>query len=108
MRGTVARRAASRGRIYQRMPKPDGLPVPALRLLLLAGLSALGIALASALFAVGIDGRPDDVIIEFGGHRAGGPTDTLIAVLLALVVGTVGVVCVLRYWRELTERQRNR
>jgi len=62
------------------MPKRDGLPVPALLLLLLAGLSASGIALASALFAVGIDGRPDDVILEFGGHGAGGnsPSGTFV------------------------------
>ena len=86
------------------MPKRDGLQFAALLLLLVSGLSALGIALVSALFAVGIDGRPDDVSIEFGGRTEGGTMGTLIAVAVAVVLGVGGVVCVLRSWRELTGR----
>ena len=54
------------------MPKRDGLPFPVLLLSLVGGLALLGLALASALFPVGIDGRPDDVILDFGGPREGG------------------------------------
>jgi hypothetical protein len=72
--------------------------------LLLSGVAALGIGLVSALFALGIDGRPDDVILAFGGHQVGGTTDTLIAVLAALVFGSGGVACVLKSWRNLRQR----
>jgi hypothetical protein len=58
----------------------------------------------AALFAVGIDGQPDDVILNFGGHQVGGTTDTRIALLAALVFGTGGVACVLKSWSELRER----
>ena len=58
------------------MPKSDGVPGAALLLLLLTGLSALCIAVASALFMVGIDGPPDDVIVEFGAHPQAGTTET--------------------------------
>jgi hypothetical protein len=86
------------------MPKRDGLPALVRVLLLLSGVAALGIAVVSALFAVGIDGRPDDVILAFGGRQVGGTTDTLIALLSALLFGAGGVACVLKSWRDLTQR----
>lgn len=86
------------------MSNRDRLPALVGVLLLLSGLAASGIAIVSALFAVGIDGRPDDVILTFGDHYVGGTTDTLIALLAALVFGTGGVACVLKSWRDLTQR----
>jgi hypothetical protein len=65
------------------------------------GLGALGVAFVAALYSVGIDGKPDDVILDFGGHVIGGPTEVLIARAIAFVAGTAGVVCVLRTWNEV-------
>ena len=70
----------------------------------MSGVAASGIAVVSALFAVGIDGRPDDVILTFGSYQAGGTRDTLIALVAALLFGTGGVACVLKSWRDLTQR----
>jgi hypothetical protein len=69
--------------------------------LLITGLVALGVALVRVLFAVGIEGRPDDVIFDIEG--LGGPTDDAIASILTFVLGTAGVVCVLKSWRDVRD-----
>ena len=66
-------------------------------------LVALGLALVCALFAIGVDGHPDDVLLIVGGHQLGGPTDDMIANILAFVFGTAGVACVLKGWRSVRE-----
>ena len=90
------------------MPNREGLPFPAQVLVLAGGVAAVGLALAPALFAVGLDGRPDDVILYFGDHRVGGTTDTLVAALVAFVFGTGGVACILKSCKELGQRDSSR
>ena len=70
-------------------------------LLLGGGIIAVCGAFVAALFAVGIGGPPDDVILEFNGRVVGGQTDWLVAGLLATVVGTAGIFCFLRGWRGI-------
>ena len=62
---------------------------------------ALGLAFVAALYSVGIDGKPDDVIFGFEGHVIGGPTKVFMARAIAFVAGTAGVVCVLRTWKDV-------
>jgi hypothetical protein len=71
--------------------------------LFVTGVVALGVGPRCALFAVGVDGQPDDVILDMGGHRPGGPTDDVIANVVAFVLGTVGVVCILMSWRDFRD-----
>ena len=70
-------------------------------LLLGGGFVAVCGAFVAALFAVGIGGPPDDVILEFNGRVMGGQTDRLVVGLLATVVGTAGIFCFLRGWRGI-------
>jgi hypothetical protein len=63
------------------------------------GLAALSFAVVAALFAVGAVGPPGDVILVLNGHRAGGPGDRMLAGIIALVFGALGVFCVLRFRR---------
>lgn len=55
------------------------------RLWFATGFSALAIALVSALYTMGIDGRPDDVILDFEGQRVGSWRETLASLGIALV-----------------------
>lgn len=65
------------------------------------GLGALGVAFIAALCSVAFDGKPDDVVLDLGGHVIGGPTAASSARVIALVAGTAGVACVLRTWKEV-------
>jgi hypothetical protein len=65
------------------------------------GLGALGVAFVAALYSVGIDGKPVDVIFDFGGYGIGGPTEVFTARAIALVAGTVGIFCVRRTWKDV-------
>jgi hypothetical protein len=71
---------------------------------LVGGIAAVTIALVSALFALGIDGRPDDVTLTMGDPYLGAPLDTTIALALAIAIGTVGVFCLLRFWADVRAR----
>jgi hypothetical protein len=77
--------------------------VGSLALAVLAGAPALAIAVLSALFAAGFDGRPDDVILTFNGHHVGGTFDRTMSVIAAVAFGATGVFCLLRFWRQVEE-----
>jgi hypothetical protein len=65
------------------------------------GVGALGIALVAALYSIGIDGNPDHIIVQFGEHVVGGPTQAFVARVIAFAAGAAGVVCVLRTWKDV-------
>lgn len=84
----------------------DEFPWPSLLIAVLAGFPALALGLAAALFAHGIDGGPDDVIIEFNGHHVGGTMDTTIALSTALLFGAAGVFLLVRVWSDISAWRR--
>jgi hypothetical protein len=65
------------------------------------GLGALSLALVAALYAVGIDGQPHDATLIFNGHHVGGPGERMVAGIIAVALGALGVFCVLRFRRSV-------
>lgn len=63
------------------------------------GLGALSIALVAALYAIGVDGQPDDVVLILNGHNVGGRSGRMAAGIIAVALGALGVFCVLRFRR---------
>lgn len=51
----------------------------------------LAIAVLAAFSAVDVDGRPDDVMIEFNGYRPGSPLVRSVEAVMAVVIGGAGV-----------------
>jgi hypothetical protein len=83
----------------------DGFPMSTL-VLAGVGLPALIIAIVFVLYALGIDGQPDDVVFEFSGYRALGPMDTVVRLFVSTVLGSAGVFCLVKFWRDLRLWQR--
>jgi hypothetical protein len=69
--------------------------------------TATAIGVVAALIGVGIDGRPDDVVLEIAGHHMGGSLDRQIAIGIAVVGGTIGVIAAMRFASQVRRARRS-
>jgi hypothetical protein len=66
-----------------------------------SGVAAIAVALLAAFYAVGLVGGREDVIIVLNGVDLHRPVRTQTAVLASLLLGTLGLVLVLRSWPRI-------
>lgn len=70
-----------------------------------ASIVLLAIALLAALLAIGVDGRPDDLVIQLNGYNSHDRIAATVKVMMAVLIGAAGVIIQLSRERGFVTHQ---